>query len=338
MSWLTLTVLFIPFALLWYYLRHRKPPVLATSTMPCPLPVKADLIGWLKAALAWVFLFSRTFAVAPGIYYLGQHKSEAPLLVTGNFYLTLFALARHLGNIPVRILVIDTGGINVWCSAGKGIFSAKEIIAKLKECRLQREGEKTRIILPKFSLSGVHLKELRQAGIIPVIGPLYADDLPAYLAAAVPRNYLGDTVRFGLKERLYSALPTAVQFLYYFWGAYVISLGHLGQAYIGLAVFLAFSYPLLFPYLPGKLFATKGIALGLAASLVSFLYLLAGGGLTAALWPKLLFFWPTAVFVALSYTGNSPISNYSSVRREISRFLPPVVGLYLVVLVLEIIY
>jgi hypothetical protein len=43
----------------------------------------------------------------------------------------------------------------------------------------------------------------------------------------------------------------------------------------------------------------------------------------------ILFIFATAVFVGLSYTGNSAVSNYSRVRKETARFLPLNVLLYI---------
>ena len=53
-----------------------------------------------------------------------------------------------------------------------------------------------------------------------------------------------------------------------------------------------------------------------------------GGLVTAA-----LFAVATTVFFALSYTGNSAVSNYTRVRAEIARFLPITLLFYVAALI-----
>jgi fucose permease len=98
---------------------------------------------------------------------------------------------------------------------------------------------------------------------------------------------------------------------------------------IWMAVSLAFVYPLIFPYLPSRLFAVKGIFLGLLAWLITLIYFYATQQDYYSIIPVMLFLLATSIFVGLSYTGNSAVSNYSRVRRESMLFLPLVVVLYL---------
>ena len=339
MTWLQALFLFIPFAVLWNFLRRRKPISFEgeTNNVSSPIPVFYGPLGYLKALLAWIFLFSRTFMVRPGLYYTGSNDPEVPLLVTGNFYLTIFLLVRRLRQYNVRLLVINTEGINVWCSAGKGKFSAREIISKARDCDLLEENKKLKLILPKLSLSGVNLVELRRAGINPVIGPVYAKDVPEFLNSGKITDRSYDRIRFGIKHRTFTALPSAVQFLFYFLGIYVISFGWLEQSIVWIATVLAFIYPILFPYLPGKLFAVKGISLGTAAAWLVLIFSLISdpGDLISNLY-LLAFILATSILVGLSYTGNSPISNYTLVRKEIAKFLPVLLVIYVISLVLYV--
>ncbi len=339
MTWYQAVAVFIPLAVVWNYLRRRQsvPESKDINTVISPLPVSLGLAGYLKALVAWLFLFTRTFAVRPGIYYLGDYAPDAPLLVTGNFYLTLFSLVRQLNDRSVRLLVIDTEGINVWCSSGKGKFSAREIIDKARACSLLTEDKKLELVLPKLSLAGVKLSELKEAGVKAVIGPLRAEDIPEYLDSDKLKNCLQDRVRFDFKQRLFTAVPTAVQFFYNFLGIYVITFGWLDQSIVWITTALAFSYPLLFPYLPGKLFATKGISLSVAAWIPVMVFLLIYRELSISfILFQSAFIAATSILVGLGYTGNSPISNYTLVRREIAKFLPVVVGLYVLALVIYI--
>ena len=236
-------------------------------------------------------------------------------------------MARKVGSRPVRILVIDTDGINVWCSAGKGRFSAEEILDKARRFGLLDGPMPMPLILPKFSLSGVKLATLRRAGVRPVIGPFYASDLPDYLDSPKLKDRDEDRIRFDLSSRLLSSVPTAVHFLFLTGPVYFVAMGHLTSLVVWWSVGFAFTYPILFPMLPTRLFAIKGMVLG-GICCVAPAYLAFHG-----LSPWMSLFWctymlATAGFIGLSYTGNSAVSSASRVRKEIAHFLPVVVVLF----------
>ncbi len=331
MNWFQAAGVFVFMAVVWNYVRRRGPTKysLTNSLEARSLPISFGFWDYLKALIAWLFLFSRTFSVPPGLYYLGQKEKNSPILVTGNFFLTLFLLTRGLRNSSVRLLVIDTGGINVWCSSGKGTFSAEKIINMVKSYKLTEEQSRLDIILPKFALSGVKLGDLRKSGINPIIGPLYAEDVPLFLAEDRMKHCREDTVKLGVKHRFFTAVPTSIQFFYNYLGLYVLTLGWLPASVIWIAVALAFTYPILFPYLPGRQFAVKGSIFGVvvAAAMVIFMLFRSGVGLPIITWYA-AFIIATAILIGLSYTGNSPVSNYTLVRKEIARYLPVVVVLY----------
>lgn len=325
-------VLFILLAVLWNYLRKRKNISPAPVDAPKPLPITFGFTDCLKAFISWLFLFMRIFDLPPGLYFIGARDDQSPLLVTANNFLTVFLLARRIGDRNVRLLLIDTDGINVWCAAGKGRFSAEEVMEKASRYGLKHESKRTTLILPKFSMAGVCLKTLRKNGFRPIIGPLYAKDVPAYLDGGTFRDRKTDMVRFGLQSRAFTALPTAFQFFYYFLGVYVIGLGFLPGSIIWAAAALAFIYPIVFPWLPGRLFSVKGLSLAVLASIAS-LTIVSGFG--DALW-WVVFIFGTSVFIALSYTGNSAVSNYTSVRKETAKFLPLVLVLYIALIPITI--
>lgn len=293
---------------------------------------------YFKVFFAWLFNYRRTFSLTPGLYYTGEsYNVVAPLLVTCNYHLTVFTLWRILRKRttrPTRVLIIDTKGINVWCSSGKGQFSAKEIVkqlARYPKDQLTRE-EKITLILPKLSLSGVSLAELKREQIIPRIGPIYAKDLPAYLDEQPWKDRKTDVYKFNLADRLFTLGPSLVQFLYYgifiFLGLFVwnffFNTGIHWQIFPILTA-IAFFYVVLFPLLPTKKFALKGLTLfglmGTGFSLYFFLFR-QGPFELLSLCFYLSFLAGANLFFALYYTGNSGVSNYSLVKREIKNFLP----------------
>jgi acetyl-CoA decarbonylase/synthase complex subunit gamma len=326
--------IFIPLLILWNYTRQREFLFQASEISPKGQPLAAGSrpLDYIKAFLSWLFLFNKLFCVNPGLYYIGRRKNDSPLLVTCNNFLTVFLLARRIGDRSVCLLVIDTDGINVWCSAGEGKFSSSEIIDKAQRVGLIRKGQQVKMIVPKLCLPGVRLSDLRDAGIDPVIGPIYACRLPQYLDRGILEDRADDRINFGLQSRCFTALPTAFQFFFWFLGVYVVTFWFFDYSIIWVATALAFLYPILFPYLPGKLFAVKGISLGVIASVMAIAhYVVLGFNLQLILF-WLLFTFATSIFAGLSFTGNSPVSNYDKVRAETAIFLPVVVLLYLLII------
>ena len=309
-----------------------------------PEPLRLRWLDYLKAFICWADAFKRTYAVAPGLYYTGSsYDRDAPLLVTANYLLTVLLAVRRVREFNARLLVVDTDGINVWCSAGKGKFSRDTILDQLERYdRSLLSGEdRPTLILPKVSFSGVDLASLRGSGIRPVIGPVYAKDLPQYLSDPPLNDCSEDRVVFGLQSRLFTWLPGLLQTLGYsftlilllwiahlLWGSSIPAVGILL-----LTVLLATAYPILFPWLPGTRFAVKGLWLGAGVS-VGIAALTVAGLLPAArVVTALLFAMGSAVFFSLAYTGNSAVSNYSRIRRETAHFLPLYVLLYIASLV-----
>ena len=302
--------------------------------------IEFGFTDWIKTGISWLRSYRKTYDIEPGLYFTGkEYDINSPLLLTCNYHMTVFLLWRILKGRNVRILVIDTKGINVWCSSGKGQFSSKVIIDQLAKYDRKEltETDKLEIILPKLSLSGVRLSELKKANIIPKIGPIYAQNLPEYLDGEIT-DCDEDHYKFNFRNRLFTLLPSFIQFTKYILiAAAVLFLLNLifktGLWWQILPVSLSIPilYVVLFPLLPSKNFSFKGIVLFILQILV--LYLLFGNQLVDSsgyiIAFHLLFYLGTNIFFGLYYTGSSGVSNYSLVKKEIITFLPFVFVLYL---------
>jgi hypothetical protein len=306
-----------------------------------PRPLRLGLTDWLKVPTMWLHGFHRSYAVEPGLYFTGAAwDPDAPLLVTGNYLLSVLAVVRAVGERPVRILVVDTDGINVWCAAGKGRFSADTILVELDRYGPDLLGDRPRLILPKLALAGVKIGLLRKLGYRPVIGPVHARDLPDWLDHPPLKNRTEDRVLFGWRARAFCWMPGLLQYLGY---SALILLGLLGVealggprapvGMLGIVAWLGTAYPLLFPFIPGARFAVKGLWLGGLTAAALTIGGFVSGASAAMLASTVSFTLAFALLVGLSFTGNSAVSNYSEVRKEIARFLPLDVILFVAALV-----
>ena len=307
-----------------------------------PKPLNLNWLDYVKALICWLDSFKRTYAVGPGLYYTGdRYDHDSPLLVTANYHLTVFLLVRRLRR-NVRLLVVDTDSINVGCAAGKGTFCNDAIFAQLNryEQHLPKDDRRLKLILPKLSLAGVDLPALREAGCDAIIGPVYGKDLPTYLSKHPLKDRDTDRVLFGLQSRLFTMPPGLLQTLKHS-VTLLLALWLVQQIWpfvipvagvLGLTVVLTIAYPVCFPYLPGKWFAVKGLSLAIVVS--AALCALAAGGLVSHgnLITAVLFTLASGMYFGQSYSGNSAVSNGTSVRKETARLLPVYVLLYMATL------
>jgi len=255
------------------------------------------------------------------------------VVVTANYTLSFDAVRAALRGRDVYILVLDTKGVNVWCAAGEGTFGTEELVRRVAAVNLRQVVAHRTLILPQLSASGVAAHEVAlRCGFAVEYGPVRAADLPAYLDTRQVRPEMR-RVRFGLRERavlipvelVYSLLPMAIAgVVLWLAGGWVVALSAPVTVLAGTALF-----PLLLPVLPTPNFSTKGFVLGAIAWALLAVALLvspfAPPSLSARIaWVIVTGFGVPAgtAFLALNFTGATPITSRSGVAREIFRYVP----------------
>jgi hypothetical protein len=275
--------------------------------------------------------------VEPGLYALGAPTADSPVCVTANYTLSFDALRGALAGRDAYLLVLDTLGINVWCAAGKGTFGTDELVRRIESVDLADVIGHRRLILPQLGASGVAAHEVfRRTRFRAEYGPVRASDLPAYLdrGGATPEMR---RVSFTFWER---AVLVPVELVHYFVpmivGAAVLYLlagwwGALGAVLAVLAGVVLF--PLLLPWIPTRDFSSKGLLLGLLVELIVALGAY-GAASAAPEWIRigralglLCGLPPVCAYLALNFTGSTPITSPSGVKREMFRYLRLMVGM-----------
>ncbi len=289
----------------------------------------ADRRDHMLARLGWDRMGHR---VSPGLYRLGDPSPDSPIFVTSNYSLSFDALRSSLSGMDAHILVLDTKGINVWCAAGKGTFGTEEIVKRIEETRLKEVVQQRTIILPQLGAPGVNAHEVRRrSGFKVEYGPVLASDIKEYMkgheASAEMRR-----VRFPLRDRMVLIPVEIVGYLKFFLPAALIMLllGGImgGLAVLIVAIFGLFLFPMLLPYLPTRQFSSKGLVLGILGGLLFVLLQAWYGGLVMnaagmiAVIAEVLLMAPPVAYMALNFTGSSPIASRTGVRREIFRYIP----------------
>ncbi|MEJ2484890.1 MAG: methyltransferase domain-containing protein [Anaerolineales bacterium] len=288
---------------------------------PSSVPIPAGIVvGHLEHRVTWktvlkdvVLLFNRLIPpypkVQPGLYSVGKPGDHAPVLVTGNFDLTVRRLVQALdGRLDTWVLVVDTGGINVWCAAGGGFFTAEKVAAAMRVSRLEEVVSHHSLILPQLAACGVDGWKLRkQTGWGVHWGPVEAEDLPAYIASHYQKDLEMRLVSFPWKARLemvtvtlsFYALMILLPVLIFWRGLFwPVTLSLLGLSYF---------YAVVHPWLPGRDGLEKSVPLALLALGGYWAYL----QFTPAFQPGTLFGWGIglvglSVFTAAEMQGMSP--------------------------------
>jgi len=268
--------------------------------------------------------------VQPGLYALGQPDPETPVFVTANYQLSFDALRSALPGRAAYFLVLDTFGVNVWCAAGKGTFGTDELVRRIESTGLARWVTHRKLILPQLGASGVAAHEVRKrSGFRVLYGPVRAEDLGTYLDAGQTATPAMRQVTFTLAER---AVLTPIEIAHWFlpmiaaalvlwllcgpWGALASPLAILGGVLF---------FPLLMPWIPTRDFSSKGYLLGALFLLLPAIALLTtGSGLES--WAQavgtMALGASTTAYLALSFTGSTPLTSPSGVQREMNRYIP----------------
>lgn len=274
--------------------------------------------------------------VPPGLYSVGSPGPGSPVIVTANYTLSFDAVRASLGDLDTYILVLDTKGINVWCAAGKGTFGTEELVTRIHKTGLSSVVNHHRLILPQLGAPGVAAHEVHKAtGFHVEYGPVRAADLPEFLRERVATPEMRK-VKFDLRDRivlipveLRSAALYAIIAAIALWfaGGWLPAMGFLAAVLAGTVVF-----PVLLPYLPTADFSTKGLALGIivATPFAALAFLTSQGtplwvGVTAVI--SILFTLPIiTAYLALNFTGCTPYTSRTGVKREIYLYIPYMAG------------
>lgn len=177
------------------------------------------ITGWIVAYLCrWL-----PHAAPTGLFPIGSPNEDSPVIVTANFSLTVRRVRRALRRQDVWLLVVNTHGINVWCAAAGGAFTEHRVIDAIKVSDLSNKVTGRVLVLPALAAAGIDRKAIRRAtGFHAHFGPVYAEDIPAYLDAGRKKNERMCRFRFDLKHRL-EMLP-AMNFPMYLPIALVVAL------------------------------------------------------------------------------------------------------------------
>ena len=289
------------------------------------------------------------YRVDPGLYGLGNPNEQSPVLVTANYKMSFDKLREAFAGRDAWILVLDTGGVNVWCAAGKGTFGTSEIVSRIGSSGLSRVASHRQMILPQLAGPGVSAHLVKKlSGFKAIYGPIRAVDLPTFLDSGLKATPAMRLKTFTIWERvvlipveLVGTLKAAMVVMSIFFltdslwrngGFWPNALNHglysliaVSTAILGGAVLT----PLLLPWLPGRPFSLKGMISGVLVTLPLMACRWSSwntwsGRLELLGWALLI---PAiSAYLAMNFTGSSTYTSLSGVKKEMRWALPLQIG------------
>ncbi len=295
------------------------------------------------------------YRINPGVYAVGTPGRESDVFVSANYKLSFDSLRKNLSGKDGWILVLDTKGVNVWCAAGKGTFSTKELVNRINLVNLETIVSHKRLILPQLSATGVAgYKVKEETGFNVHFGPVRAADIKKFITDGYRADKEMRKVNFGLIDRIKLIPNDFIYGKYYLLGAMALLFLLSGISSHGISyrdfqggggpailkVFLGYFAgivvtPILLPYLPARYFSFKGFYSGSIIFLILVLTGSAGDNVFEIIsW--FLIITTISSFLAMNFTGSSTYTSLSGVKKEMKISIPIQIGFALTGIGLQI--
>ena len=247
-----------------------------------------------------------------GLRKIGNPDPDAPVLVTGNYALTVRRLERALRGRDVWLLVANSRGVNVWCAAGGGHFTDHDVIAAIRASGLADKVSHRRLVLPQLAATGIEPRHIDDAtGFKSRWGPARLEDLPAFLDRGGRVTKAERIMRFPAWERAEMAAMWAVPIAAV--AALVLGLfvdGLTAAVGAGCVIVEIFGIFLAIPRVPivgpGGWF-TLGASALLSTAAGALVLALFGGHAAGALWGLALANLSAAALLAVDIAGTTPL-------------------------------
>jgi NAD-dependent dihydropyrimidine dehydrogenase PreA subunit len=166
-----------------------------------------DALPWLRDTLLRMF----PHATRPGLRAIGTPDRTSPVLLTGNYTLTVRRMIDVLAPRSVWLLVANSRGINVWCAATGGHLTDHDVIAAIRSSAVSDRVDHRTIVLPQLAATGVERRRIAETtGWDVRWGPARMEDLDAYLERGTRSARKERWMRFPVWERLEMASIWAV--------------------------------------------------------------------------------------------------------------------------------
>ncbi|USH00147.1 4Fe-4S binding protein [Thermococcus argininiproducens] len=150
-----------------------------------------------------------------GLIKIGNPDEDSPVFLTANYCVTVERVKRVLEKsaIDCYLLVANSKGINVWCSAAGGYLTHHEVISALKTSGIEKLVKHRNVVLPQLAAAGVEARKVKEkTGWNIIWGPVYAKDIPGFIKNGYKKPPEMREVKFPLLHRIEMAVMWAFPF------------------------------------------------------------------------------------------------------------------------------
>jgi len=146
---------------------------------------------------------------------IGKPGKNSPVFITCNFYVTVEIVKRVLekNSIDCYLLIANSRGINVWCSATGGHFTNHDVVSALKTSGIEKLINHRNAIFPQLAAAGIEAKAIKEkTGWDITWGPVYAEDIPDFIKNNFKKTSEMRNVKFPLMQRIEIGIMWAFPF------------------------------------------------------------------------------------------------------------------------------
>jgi NAD-dependent dihydropyrimidine dehydrogenase PreA subunit len=145
-----------------------------------------------------------------GLIKIGSPDRNSPVFLTCNYHLTVQRVKRALESMDAYLLVANSRGINVWCSAAGGHFTNHSVISVLKTSGIEGLVDHKTVVLPQLAATGIEARDIQEkTGWKVVWGPVYARDIPLFFERKLKKTPEMRRVEFPWVQRVEMAAAWA---------------------------------------------------------------------------------------------------------------------------------
>lgn len=153
------------------------------------------------------------FPCKTGLIKIGNPDRNSPVFLTCNYHLTVERVKRAIRGLDAYLLVANSKGDNVWCSATGGHFTNHNVISVLKTSGIEELVNHRNVVLPQLAATGIEGKIIqKKAGWKVIWGPVYAKDIPLFVEKNFKKSPKMSLVEFPFEQRIEMAAMWAFPF------------------------------------------------------------------------------------------------------------------------------
>lgn len=189
-------------------------------------------LNYLIAYIVETLLRLIPISCKTGLIKIGNPDTNSPVILTCNYHLTVEKVKRALDGIDAYLLVANSRGVNVWCSATGGLFTNHDVISVLKTSGIEEIVDHRNVILPQLAATGIEGDIVqKKTGWKVTWGPVYAKEIPLFIKNNFDKTAEMRKVEFSLVQRIEMAVAwafpisiTLIPIMSVFWSAAILPL------------------------------------------------------------------------------------------------------------------